>query len=821
MKLRKRFSQLLAGASWMGEYGDPSTSDWDEFLHQFSPYHLLKEESTYPAALFMTSTKDDRVHPGHARKMVAKLLEHPTAKDNTFYYENIEGGHGGAADNKQRAFMQVHCFIRNNHFGGLGAVFAAFLFSSEMAANGGAAVGAGASDVGAVMQVLTQMMGEQRQQFEQLGVLQQAVGPTAQGVGVTQQITEAVVGGVVQQVQTAMVQRQQGSLDQMQRTNDQVVQMAQVIQDMQQRMHQMRLERAAATPVAQQPAQGSVIAHGGGLNPFSPLESPTARQQPGAIPGAAPGMASGIPQHSGAGFAGYGQPTSAVDPAYCICHSTRIRAAMCETDAGRKKVELMEKRAEDFILKFKEKQDREAAEKRSAEEDLGNPKSKSNRTEDVEFVELVASPDLSGQEGTMKPALREADFVAADSQVRDEFIEEQRLKMQLGQVSLHEAYGIDPMSHVQETWHCGGCPPCGPYSQLQKLNQDKVGAVVMAEKRREAREHLEFCCSLYKRQAERGKIFTHEHPHVAESWEEECIEEVAQLPGVQHVKGDMCQQGMVGQDEHGQGAVRKPTGYLVNSECIAKEMAAVCKNRPTWRVESLEANVFAVAQTQLTKKGGSEMSQIVRRVTIDVETREVIQDFRDFHKATRSQLHMKFSGGRANVITIFYYETPESSWHRHVQLIGGKAKKAEVYPEGLLRSIMRGLRRELRRKRPLSSLELGPVNEEPYFDAEVMSSQDWSTFVDEVSGKPLQSSMVHAARQEELEYARRYDVWTVVPISEAWHNTWAGPIGSPWIDINKGDEQRPRYRSRLVIQEVRTNDIEAIFAATPPLDWCT
>eukprot|EP00913_Durusdinium_trenchii_P011570 g10864.t1 len=60
----KRFSILLAGASWMGEYGDPSTSDWDDFLHKYSPYHLVKEDATYPAALFVTSTKDDRVHPG-------------------------------------------------------------------------------------------------------------------------------------------------------------------------------------------------------------------------------------------------------------------------------------------------------------------------------------------------------------------------------------------------------------------------------------------------------------------------------------------------------------------------------------------------------------------------------------------------------------------------------------------------------------------------------------------------------------------------------------------------------------------------------------
>jgi len=103
----KRYNKLLAGASWMGEYGDPDTDDWDNFLFRYSPYQLVSSESKYPPTLFVTSTKDDRVHPGHARKMVARLGEHPTAKETTFYYENIEGGHGGAADNKQRAFMQT------------------------------------------------------------------------------------------------------------------------------------------------------------------------------------------------------------------------------------------------------------------------------------------------------------------------------------------------------------------------------------------------------------------------------------------------------------------------------------------------------------------------------------------------------------------------------------------------------------------------------------------------------------------------------------------------------------------------------------------
>ncbi|MGO4551143.1 prolyl oligopeptidase family protein [Lysobacter sp. 2RAF19] len=99
----KRYSHLLAGASWMAEYGDPDTADWD-FIKTFSPYHLFDATKTYPPVLFATSTKDDRVHPGHARKMMAKML---AANKDVRYYENIEGGHGGAANNAQSAHMNA------------------------------------------------------------------------------------------------------------------------------------------------------------------------------------------------------------------------------------------------------------------------------------------------------------------------------------------------------------------------------------------------------------------------------------------------------------------------------------------------------------------------------------------------------------------------------------------------------------------------------------------------------------------------------------------------------------------------------------------
>lgn len=100
----RRFNKLLAGASWMGEYGDPDKPEEWGFIRGFSPYHNLTRDGGYPPILITTSTRDDRVHPGHARKMTARLLEFGK---RVLYYENIEGGHGGAADNKQKAFMDA------------------------------------------------------------------------------------------------------------------------------------------------------------------------------------------------------------------------------------------------------------------------------------------------------------------------------------------------------------------------------------------------------------------------------------------------------------------------------------------------------------------------------------------------------------------------------------------------------------------------------------------------------------------------------------------------------------------------------------------
>ncbi|MGW9120966.1 prolyl oligopeptidase family serine peptidase [Streptomyces sp. NPDC055663] len=105
-----RFHKLLAGASWTAEYGNPDNEADLPHLRALSPYHRLAADRVYPPVLLTTSTRDDRVHPGHARKAAARLRElgHPV-----LFHENTGGGHAGAGDNEQAAHNEAltHTFL--------------------------------------------------------------------------------------------------------------------------------------------------------------------------------------------------------------------------------------------------------------------------------------------------------------------------------------------------------------------------------------------------------------------------------------------------------------------------------------------------------------------------------------------------------------------------------------------------------------------------------------------------------------------------------------------------------------------------------------
>ncbi|MGI4954238.1 MAG: prolyl oligopeptidase family serine peptidase, partial [Janthinobacterium lividum] len=96
----RRYNKLLAGASWVAEYGDPDTPDWEAFLSAMSAYHAVEPGRRYPPILLATTRRDDRVHPGHARKMAAKLQ---ALGYDALFYEPAAGGHGYGKDNAEVA----------------------------------------------------------------------------------------------------------------------------------------------------------------------------------------------------------------------------------------------------------------------------------------------------------------------------------------------------------------------------------------------------------------------------------------------------------------------------------------------------------------------------------------------------------------------------------------------------------------------------------------------------------------------------------------------------------------------------------------------
>ena len=155
--------------------------------------------------------------------------------------------------------------------------------------------------------------------------------------------------------------------------------------------------------------------------------------------------------------------------------------------------------------------------------------------------------------------------------------------------------------------------------------------------------------------------------------------------------------------------------------------------------------------------------------------------------------------------------------HRHITLIGGRAKRAEIYPEQLCREILLGLIDQMKVDgRLLGNGCLGSVVQ---CDESTQEYQEnMARYWDDVSGKELNGSQVREARKEEMKEFEKHKVYVKVPIAQCWARTGKKPIGVRWVDINKGDETKPKYRSRLVAMEFNSGKREDLFAATPPVE---
>jgi hypothetical protein len=183
-------------------------------------------------------------------------------------------------------------------------------------------------------------------------------------------------------------------------------------------------------------------------------------------------------------------------------------------------------------------------------------------------------------------------------------------------------------------------------------------------------------------------------------------------------------------------------------------------------------------------------------------------------KTTTFMTHSEFVGRRM--------EGRCQGLRRHLVLVGGRATAAGIYPDECCVEILRCAKEQLILDGRMQRMGIGAVfaREQDEMDPgeEEGDRMDGGEFWDEQSGEQLNQEMVRKAREEEMEEAKKHQVWIKVSISRCWEVTGKGPIGTRWIDMNKGDVQNLEYRSRLVAKEINTHKREDLFAATPPLE---
>ena len=310
---------------------------------------------------------------------------------------------------------------------------------------------------------------------------------------------------------------------------------------------------------------------------------------------------------------------------------------------------------------------------------------------------------------------------------------------------------------------------CGPFSILQAMNDTNSHAY--NQQLRKAMRHLRFCLELYRYQVRMGRKFLHEHPATAKSWKLPMVQELLKMEGVSVELGDQCVFGQTIINEDKKVALAmKPTNWMGNDKFILTAVGRKCPNRSCPK---------------------------------------------------------------------------DSPVHVHQTLIGGRAKATESYPERLCIAILKALRLSMRAAGLLGAMEVGYHVDEPelsvevkrYYDeqsAKILCAMEEHYHVDEpdvsvevekhyddITGALLEPALVRKARAEEIEFLERLGTWRDATEEECIKVTGKPPIPSRWVDINKGDQIRKEYRSRLTVKEIKAKypmDAAEVFAATPPVE---
>ncbi len=310
---------------------------------------------------------------------------------------------------------------------------------------------------------------------------------------------------------------------------------------------------------------------------------------------------------------------------------------------------------------------------------------------------------------------------------------------------------------AEEPFLVVGSPPCTMFSSLQNLRADK-GTAEWEARRRAAEVLLVFAAAVYQLQIQAGRHFLHEHPAGATSWTHPAIAKLRSIPSVGVVVAHQCAFGLqTSVRGGGQAPAKKPTRFMSSSTAILSSLSRRCP------------------------------------------------------------------GG-----------------HSHAPLLGGnRASKAATYPPGLCEAIARGASEQLRRDnrsrgaravqawrgarelhavRAATEVHCDDAQDRTKNEDDQLATAAAGETYDEITGTTLPPELVKQARAEELKFMLNWGVWERALVTDCWAETGKAPIGSKWVDVNKGDATKPQIRSRFVVKEIATYKSDDFFAATPPLE---
>ena len=315
----------------------------------------------------------------------------------------------------------------------------------------------------------------------------------------------------------------------------------------------------------------------------------------------------------------------------------------------------------------------------------------------------------------------------------------------------------------QKPYMLVGSPPCTNLCQWRHLNAAKLGWSKEEIQRREdaANVHLMFVYKLYKLQLDQGRYFLHEHPEGAGSWKNPYILDLWNHESVDRVTGDQCQYGQ--HDGHG-NPVKKPTGWLSNSKHVLRALEHRCSGKGG----------------SCSRPGGGRHAHAEGKVA----RQAAVYPFK-----------------LCEAILTGMYKQLESDGHVHKDAWGIQAVFDEDREEAHYFDAITG---------ETITIEEHPELEKIYKLSEFQNE----IFLDSVSGQPLEEALVRLARAKEMDYFESKKVWEKRPRQEAYDRCGKAPISVKWIDTNKGGDDCPNHRSRLVAREIRRHMEKPIFAPT-------